>query len=62
MEVWMMSPFGKDDSITFFFKQNCPVSQLSSVWQNFSAIIAQREKVIDKKTNSAALSPKIQFD
>jgi len=26
MEVWMMSHVGQEDRITFFFKQNCPVS------------------------------------
>jgi len=36
MEVRMMSHFRKDNSITFFFKQNGPVSQFLSVWLNFS--------------------------
>jgi hypothetical protein len=51
----MMSQFGKDDNITFFFKQNGPVSQFLSVWQNFSTIISQRDKVTDRQANSAAL-------
>jgi hypothetical protein len=48
MEARMMPHFGKDDSINFFFKQNGPVSQFLSVWQNFSTIISQRDKVTDR--------------
>jgi hypothetical protein len=33
------------------------MSQFLSKWQNFSTIIAQREKVMDKKANSSALGP-----
>jgi len=54
MEVWMMSHFGKDDSITFFFEQNDPVSQFLPVWQNFSTIISHRDKVTKREANSAA--------
>jgi len=58
----MMSHFGKDDSITFFFKQNGPVSQFLSMWQNFSTVIYQRDKVTDRQANSGALGTWIWFD
>ena len=57
MEVWMMPQFGKDESINFFFKQNGPVSQFLSVWQNFSTIISQNDEVTDRQANSGALGP-----
>jgi hypothetical protein len=57
MEVWMMSHLGKDDSITFFFKQNGPVCQFLPMWQNISTIISQRDKVADRQANSGALGP-----
>jgi hypothetical protein len=55
MEVWMMPHFAKDESITFFFKQNGPVSQFLSMQQNFSTIISQRDKVTDRQANIGAL-------
>jgi hypothetical protein len=57
MEVWIMSHFGKYDSITFFFKQNCPVSQFLPMWKNFSTKNAQRDKVADMQPTSGALGP-----
>jgi hypothetical protein len=50
----MMPHFGKDNSITFFFKQNGPVSQFLSMWQNFSTIISQRDQGTDRQANSGS--------
>jgi len=57
MEVWMMPHFGKENIITFFFKQNLPVSQFLSAWQNFPTIISQRDTVKDRQANSGSLGP-----
>jgi hypothetical protein len=56
-EVWMMPHFGKEDSIIFFFKQNGPVSQFLSEWQNFSTTISHGNKVTDRQANSGPLRP-----
>jgi hypothetical protein len=48
MELWMTPHFGKDGSTTFFFQQNGPLSQFLPMWQNFSIIISQRDKVTDR--------------
>jgi len=62
MEVWTMPHYGKDDSITFFFKQNGPVSQFLPKWQNFSTIISHTDKGTDRQANSEPLCPWIWLD